>query len=81
MIVEIPWADGSGDKIYLDFVTPSGTQVIKITSDINIKQNPRHKDILFTALDVSPVQLKITQDISGGIGFMVIGTNFYVFKG
>lgn len=46
MVQEIPWEDGSGDKIYLTFNASEGDQVVLVSSDPNGGAT-RIKDITF----------------------------------
>ena len=46
-MVTIPWSDGSGDNLYLDYESNVGDQVISITSDINHTGVPRSKVVTF----------------------------------
>ena len=41
IIAEIPWNDGSGDKLYVGYDNNEKSQVISITSDYNTGSNPR----------------------------------------
>lgn len=56
----IPWGDGSGGNIYLDYPAPSGDQEILVSSDANFG-SPRTKAITFSAAGVSPVVLTVGQ--------------------
>ena len=46
-MVTLPWSDGSGDNIYLDYDNNEGNTVISITSDINTTGVLRSKTITF----------------------------------
>lgn len=41
IIAEIPWNDGSSDKLYVSYDNNEKSQVISITSDYNTGSNPR----------------------------------------
>lgn len=56
----IPWGDGSGGNIYLDYTAPSGDQNIAVSSDAN-GGAARSKTIVFSASGVSPVILTVSQ--------------------
>lgn len=56
----IPWGDGSGGNIYLDYTAPSGDQNIAVSSDAN-GGDARTKIITFSATGVSPVTLTVNQ--------------------
>lgn len=49
MVLEIPWGDGSGDKIYLSLNASEGDQAILVTSDANGGNVSRSKNITFSA--------------------------------
>lgn len=49
MVLEIPWGDGSGDKIYLSLNASEGDQVVLVTSDANGGNVSRSKNITFSA--------------------------------
>lgn len=46
-VTEIPWGDGSGDKIYLTYSASTGDQTILVSSDANAGSSARTKDITF----------------------------------
>lgn len=50
MVTEIPWNDGSGDKIYLTYSASEGNQTVQVTSDAYAGYNERTKDITFTVV-------------------------------
>jgi hypothetical protein len=61
MRTTIPWGDGSGDNIYLDYTTATGDQTILVSSDANGTGITRTKDIVFNASGVSSVTLTVRQ--------------------
>lgn len=65
---EIPWGDGSGDKIYLTRNASEGDQVVQVSSDAN-SGNARSKVVTFTSGVGNIVrQLTINQAASGSSG-------------
>lgn len=52
IIAEIPWNDGSGDKLYVSYDNNEKSQVISITSDYNTGSNPR--DLVVTIQTNTP---------------------------
>lgn len=50
---EIPWGDGSGDKIYLTRNASEGDQVVMVSSDANQGTSERTKNIVFSTGDIS----------------------------
>ena len=50
MVTEVPWNDGSGDKIYLTYSASEGNQTVVITSDAHTGYEERTNDIIFTAV-------------------------------
>ena len=52
IIAEIPWNDGSGDKLYVSYDNNEKSQVINITSDYNTGSNPR--DLIVTIQTNTP---------------------------
>lgn len=46
---EIPWGDGSGDKIYLTRNASEGDQVVRVSSDAHTGHVSRTKDVTFSA--------------------------------
>lgn len=46
---EIPWGDGSGDKIYLTRNASEGDQVVQVSSDAHSGYVSRTKDVTFSA--------------------------------
>lgn len=48
MVTEIPWGDGTSDKIYLTYTAASGDQTILVSSDANAGP-ARTKDITFVS--------------------------------
>lgn len=61
MRTTIPWGDGSGDNIYLDYTAASGNQTILVSSDAYAGYIARTKDILFSASGISSVVLTVSQ--------------------
>lgn len=64
-VTEIPWGDGSGDKIYLTYPSASGDQTVQVTSDANTG-SARTKTVTFTATGTTPKSLTISQDGASG---------------
>lgn len=56
----IPWGDGSGDNIYLDYPAASGDQTIAVSSDA-LTGGARTKVVTFSASGVTPVTLTVKQ--------------------
>lgn len=48
MVTEVPWNDGTGEKIYLTYAASEGNQTITVTSDAHTGYVERSKDITFT---------------------------------
>lgn len=48
MVTEVPWNDGTGEKIYLTYGASEGNQTVTITSDAHTGYVTRTKDITFT---------------------------------
>jgi len=48
MVTEVPWNDGTGEKIYLTYGASEGNQTISVTSDAHTGYVNRTKDITFT---------------------------------
>ena len=48
MVTEVPWNDGTGEKIYLTYGASEGNQTVTITSDAHTGYVERTKDINFT---------------------------------
>lgn len=57
----IPWGDGSGDNIYLDYSEAEGDQSVLVSSDANGGSTSRTKSVTFSATGVSPVILTVNQ--------------------
>lgn len=68
----IPWGDGSGDNIYLDYAAAAGDQSVAVSSDPNGGAS-RTKVVTFSASGVSPVSLTVTQAAGGGGGGLPAG--------
>lgn len=56
----IPWGDGSGDNIYLDYDAATGSKTVAVSSDVNAGA-ARTKIVTFSASGVSPVLLTVGQ--------------------
>ena len=52
IIAEIPWNDGTGDKVYVNYNSNEKSQTINITSDFNFGNQPR--DLIITIQTNSP---------------------------
>lgn len=50
MVTEVPWNDGSGDKLYLSYSASEGNQTVQVSSDAYAGYDERTKDITFTAI-------------------------------
>lgn len=50
MVTEVPWNDGTGEKIYLTYGASEGNQTVTITSDAHTGYVERTKDINFTVV-------------------------------
>jgi hypothetical protein len=61
MRTTIPWGDGTGDNIYLDYSASEGNQTVAVSSDANQGLNKRQKNVTFSASGVSPVSLTVEQ--------------------
>ena len=48
MVTEVPWNDGTGEKIYLTYGASEGNQTVTITSDAHTGYVTRTRDINFT---------------------------------
>lgn len=75
MVTEVPWGDGSGEKIYLTYGASEGNQTITVTSDAHSGYVTRTKDINFT---VSAGGTTITRTLTvsqSGKDFLVITFN------
>ena len=62
---EIPWGDGSNDKIYLTYPSASGDQTVVVTSDANTGA-ARSKVVTFSAA-VGSITRQLTVNQSAGI--------------
>lgn len=62
---EIPWGDGSGDKIYLTRNASEGDQVVSVSSDANTG-NARSKVVTFTS-GVGNIQRQLTINQAAGV--------------
>jgi len=61
MRTTIPWGDGSGDNIYLDYDASAGNQTVQVSSDANQGVSQRQKNVTFSASGASPVILTVAQ--------------------
>lgn len=59
IIAEIPWNDGSGDKLYVSYDNNEKSQVINITSDYYTGSDPR--DLIVTIQTNTPNVEPISQ--------------------
>lgn len=50
MVTEVPWGDGSGDKLYLSYSASEGNQTVQVTSDAHTGYEERTKEINFTVV-------------------------------
>ena len=66
---QIPWGDGSNDKLYFDADSMVGNQTVAVSSDPNSGAAERSKIVNFNASGVQPQPLQIVQLGSGGIDF------------
>ena len=57
----IPWGDGNGDSIYLDYNAASGNQTVTVISDANGGASSRSKVITFATTSGSPA---VTQTLT-----------------
>lgn len=48
MTTQVPWGDGSGEKIYLTYGASEGNQTIQVSSDAHTGYLDRTKDIVFS---------------------------------
>lgn len=78
MTQEIEWADGSGDKIYINADAFGGNQNILVSSDANAGL-ARSKDIIFRAGDVARV-LTVNQAAGGVEHTLNINLSSYIPK-
>lgn len=60
---EIPWGDGTSDKIYLTRNASEGNQTVLVSSDANTGA-ARSKVVTFSASGVTPVTLTVSQNSS-----------------
>lgn len=61
MVTQVPWGDGSGEKIYLTYSASEGNQTVSVTSDAHAGYIERSKDITFT---VTAGQTTITRTLT-----------------
>lgn len=61
MTTQVPWGDGSGEKIYLSYSASEGNQTVSVTSDAHTGYVERTKDITFT---VTAGQTTITRTLT-----------------
>ena len=86
IITEIPWNDGSGDKLYVNYDNNEKSQVISIISDHNTGSNPR--DLVVTIQTNTPnveptsqvkFSLLITQTIDNTIVVATFDSNVSIY--
>jgi len=75
MRTTIPWGDGTGDNIYLDYNASAGDQSVAVSSDANTG-SARTKVVTFSAAGATPVSLTVNQamGLPPGANFLVYGT-------
>ena len=73
MVTEIPWGDGSRDKIYLTYNASTGDQTILVSSDAN-NYTERTKDIIFTS-SVGSITKVLTVTQKAGSNYVSITFN------
>lgn len=66
---QIPWGDGSNDKLYFEADSMVGNQTVAVSSDPNSGASERSKIVNFNASGVQPQPLQIVQLGSGGTDF------------
>lgn len=78
----IPWGDGTGDVIKLTLPTiTTGTVDIEIESSVNTSRKDREKQIRFQTVDgSSKVAFTYRQKTGEGIGEMIVGDDFIVYR-
>lgn len=62
---QIPWGDGSNDKLYFDADSMVGNKTVAVSSDPNTGASQRSKIVNFNASGVQPQPLQIVQLGSG----------------
>lgn len=77
MVTEIPWGDGSGDKIYLSRNASEGDQVVQVSSDAN-SGAARTKVVTFTS-GVGNIQRQLTINQAAGRVKKTLVVNFSAF--
>lgn len=65
-VTEIPWGDGTSDKLYFSAPASEGNQTVEVSSDANAGAE-RSKTVNFNAPGVSPQPLAIVQLGAGGV--------------
>ncbi len=60
-VTEIPWGDGSGDKIYLTCDALEGNQTVLVSSDANASASSRSQSVTFSTGGISQV-LTVSQE-------------------
>jgi hypothetical protein len=70
---EIPWGDGSGDKIYLTRNASEGDQVVQVSSDAN-SGNARSKVVTFTS-GIGNIQRQLTISQAAGVVEQIFTAN------
>lgn len=73
-VTEIPWGDGSGDKIYLTYSASTGDQTILVSSDANSGSSARTKDITFLTT-VGNISRTLTVSQESGMDLVSITWN------
>ena len=76
-VTEIPWGDGSGDKIYLSRNASEGDQVVQVSSDAN-SGAARTKVVTFTS-GVGNIQRQLTINQAAGRVKKTLVVNFSAF--
>lgn len=75
MVTEIPWGDGSGEKIYLTYAASEGNQTVTVSSDAHTGYVERTKDITFTVVAGQTTITKTLTVRQTGKDFLVITFN------
>lgn len=75
MVTEVPWGDGSGEKIYLSYSASEGNQTITVSSDAHTGYVERSKDINFTVVAGQTTITKTLTVKQTGKDFSVITFN------
>lgn len=75
-VTEIPWGDGSSDKIYLTYSALEGDQTVLVSSDANAGASARSKVVTFTTT-VGNVTQTLTISQEPGVVVQTLTVNFY----